>query len=423
MPLDSVVGVAASRGELQADVRRDVALGPVLADHVVPSLPAEKAQTLGWERGMHLPAAPSLRVFTSVAITTTLFLGLVIGLTFAEVLGDLSGAVRGFLLVTSSLSIALMTTVSLSMIFPHRSLASGYPVGALFWSYSPYLLGALAGIWSALWLGEILTLGSAPLAGLWKWIVALVAPVTWLGMGLLITHLVTALERRQEHDRNQDGVRESRHRIMIVHEQTRKEVAGLLHGRVQSRMVVLGHWIKQCQDRVKDGPREVVEGLENVSNLLQEIRDQELRSITRQLYPSIIRTGLPSALNSLTDRFRPMFDVHLEVSADIGALENPVRPSLNESLRLALYRVAEEALGNVAKHAQATQAWVSLSLSPVQNILVVVRDNGDGFDPATAYPGQGLLSMEDYVVGLGGTIEVDSRPGMGTTVKASVPLA
>ena len=260
------------------------------------------------------------------------------------------------------------------------------------------------------------------MAGLWKWIVALVAPATWLGMGLLVTHLVTALERRQEHDRNIDGVRESRHRRMLVHEQTRKEVAGPLHGRVQSRMVVLGHWIKECQDRVKDGPKEVVEGLENVSKLLQEIRDQELRSITRQLYPSIIRTGLPSALNSLADRFRPMFNVQLEVSADIGALESPVRPSLNESLRLALYRVAEEALGNVAKHAQATEAWVSVSLAPVQNILLVVQDNGDGFDPSKAYPGQGLLSMEDYVVGLGGTIEVDSQPGNGTTVKVSVPL-
>ena len=127
MPLDRVVGVAASQGDLRADVQRDVALGPVLADYVAPPLPAEKAQTLGWERGMHLPGPPSLGVFTSVAVTTTLFLGLVIGLTYAEILGDLSGAVRGFLLVTASLSIALMTTVSLSMIFPHRSFGSGYP--------------------------------------------------------------------------------------------------------------------------------------------------------------------------------------------------------------------------------------------------------------------------------------------------------
>ena len=65
---------------------------------------------------------------------------------------------------------------------------------------------------------------------------------------------------------------------------------------------------------------------------------------------------------------------------------------------------------------------MSLSLTPIQEFLLVVRDNGDGFNPAEAYPGHGLLSMEDYAAGMGGTIEVQSSQGMGTTVKTVVPL-
>ena len=150
--------------------------------------------------------------------------------------------------------------------------------------------------------------------------------------------------------------------------------------------------------------------------------DQELRSITRQLYPSIIRMGLPSALNTLSDRFRSIFDIHLEISEEIATLESPVRPGLTESLRIALYRITEEALGNIAKHSQAKDAWVSLSLTPIREVLLLVRDNGEGFNPSEAYPGHGLLSMEDYAAGLGGNIEVDSSPDMGTTVKTIVPL-
>ena len=156
---------------------------------------------------------------------------------------------------------------------------------------------------------------------------------------------------------------------------------------------------------------------------MEDIRDQELRSITRQLYPSIIRTGLPSALNSLGDRFRTIFPVELGVDEGIAELETLVKPRLNESLRLTLYRVAEEALNNVAKYSDASEAKVSLSLSPTQEVQLVIQDDGRGFDPARTPPGQGILSMEDYVTAMGGTLDVSSAAGIGTTVTASVPVS
>ena len=155
-----------------------------------------------------------------------------------------------------------------------------------------------------------------------------------------------------------DELREYRHRIMVVHEQTSKEIA-----------------------------------------------------------------GLPSALTSLADRFNTIFDVTLEIDKSIAEQESPMKPSLYESLRVGLYRVAEGALSNVAKHSQTTKSRVSLSLSPAREVLLMIRDDSQGFEAAGVPSGQGLLSMEDYVTALGATLELSSSLGMGTTLRASVPVS
>ena len=219
-----------------------------------------------------------------------------------------------------------------------------------------------------------------------------------------------------------EELRESRYRMVVVHEQTRKEIAGLLHGRVQSRLIVLSHWLKECQDRLKDRPQEAGEKLVNATELLKYIRDQELCSITRQLYPSIIRTGLPSVLRSLADRFHTVFDVQTDVDRKLVEMEDSSGSGLDDQLRPTLYRVAEEALSNAAKYAQAREVKIRTYLSPLFEVVLEVEDDGEGFLPQETPRGQGLLSMEDYLTAFGGKLEVRSSPGMGTTVSASVPI-
>ena len=77
----------------------------------------------------------------------------------------------------------------------------------------------------------------------------------------------------------------------------------------------------------------------------------------------------------------------------------------------------------MAKHSHAEEARVGLSLSEFQELLLEIRDNGHGFDSTKAHSGHGFLAMENYVTALGGTLEVGSAPGMGTTVKALVPVS
>ncbi len=373
-------------------------------------------------RSLFEPRHPSLAIFSSVAVASTLFLGLVIGLMLTQVLGEVSSGLAGFILVIVALPIALSVTTFLSLILPYRAFVSTSTPISVVASYTPYAAGAIAGIAVALWLARMLPLDYEPLPGVWMTFVGISVTVTWLLTGWAANHLAAMVERRRGYERGLEENRESRHRMMMIHEQTRKEVAGLLHGRVQSRLLIVRHWLKDCHSNLNGASQEVKERLENANTLLQEISDQDLRSTGRQLYPSIIRIGLPGSLNSLGDRFRSVFDVDLQIGKELEEMETPGASGLSDPLRLAIYRVVEEALGNVVKHSEASSAKVRLNLSPNKEILLEVIDNGCGFVRSKLPTGQGLLSIEDYVTAFGGAVEIESLPGVGTTIKARVPI-
>ena len=219
-----------------------------------------------------VPRPPSLAIFTSLAVTITLFIALVMGLVSSQISGDVSEAFKGFLLVVVPLPIALSTSIFLSVTIPYRAFASTSIAVSISASYLPYAVAVLVGVLVGVWLGNLLPFGYDSLGGVWRWSIIAGGPVTWLLTGLLSNHMAAMVERRREYEKGLEELMESRHRIMLVHEQTRKEVAGMLHGRVQSRLVVLGHGLKECQGNLKNGPTEAVESLENATKLLQEVR-------------------------------------------------------------------------------------------------------------------------------------------------------
>ena len=210
-------------------------------------------------------------------------------------------------------------------------------------------------------------------------------------------------------------LREARYSNIMAHEQTRRDLATQIHAQVQGRLLVLEYWLKDCQGLLENGPPKVVERLVDARNMLGEIIEQDLRSITRHLYPAIIRTGLGAALRSLADRFQRMFQVEVVVDDDLCSMESSPK-GLTHDLRLTLYRVAEEALNNAAKHSQAGSVHISLDHSPDGGICLTISDDGMGCDLDRVSAGNGLLLMEEYAEAMGGTLEMNSAPGMGTTV-------
>ena len=98
-----------------------------------------------------------------------------------------------------------------------------------------------------------------------------------------------------------------------------------------------------------------------------------------------------------------------------------VTTRLSNELNLAAYRIVQEALTNVVKHAQATQLFVKLSTKP-QSLYLQVLDNGKGFDPSKNTTGFGLRGMKERAIALGGTCQIWSSPGSGCRISVILPL-
>jgi two-component system sensor histidine kinase UhpB len=141
------------------------------------------------------------------------------------------------------------------------------------------------------------------------------------------------------------------------------------------------------------------------------------RRLVRRLRPEVLdMLGLHGAVEEMVNHYRSSgvhFAFHSE--GDFSQLGN--------ELAISAYRIVQEALSNIMKHAKAASAEVSLVLSSEDDALhIEVGDDGEGFDPALASEGIGIIGMRERVFALGGTIQVRSQPGRGTTVAITLPL-
>jgi signal transduction histidine kinase len=146
---------------------------------------------------------------------------------------------------------------------------------------------------------------------------------------------------------------------------------------------------------------------------------KRLHQTSRQLHPGVLEDlGLEPALRQECESFQSAYKIPTDFSA------NHVPANIPLDVALCLYRVVQESLRNVWKHAKDTdKVWVSLTGSP-DGITLTVKDQGDGFelDAALRKGGLGLISMDERVRAESGKLTVQSKPGDGTVVTAFVPL-
>ena len=142
-----------------------------------------------------------------------------------------------------------------------------------------------------------------------------------------------------------------------------------------------------------------------VGRIEQEIGN--LRSIITELRPAALdELGLRTALESLIDRHREQSGLSIDAELSISG-RGEGEAALDESLQMAAYRLAQEALTNAAKHAPG--AHVSVTVTELDGELVIeVADDGTGFDTRALSPGFGLAGMRERVSLAGGTMEIDS---------------
>lgn len=204
-----------------------------------------------------------------------------------------------------------------------------------------------------------------------------------------------------------EELRTSRMRLIEVGMAERRGLERNLHDGAQQRLVSLALSMRMAKNKLRDDPDAAERLLESAAGEL-DMALKELRELARGIHPAVLSDrGLPAALDSLAGRS----PVPVEVAASTsGRLPEPVE--------LAAYYVVSEALANVAKYSEASRATVQVARSNGE-VLVEVSDDGiGGADPGR---GSGLRGLADRLTAIEGTLEVDSRPGHGTTVKASIP--
>lgn len=215
-----------------------------------------------------------------------------------------------------------------------------------------------------------------------------------------------------EAQRNAAALDAARRLVSDAEERTRRDISEFLHSHVQSRLLVA----ELRLDSIRDVAPAVRERINAVRIELETLREQDVRRASHQLHPEALRVGLVAALQLLAEELQGALTIHLMAEQAVIAAER----TLPMSTRLIAFRVVEEAIGNVLKHAVTPQATVTLRLEP-PHLCLHVTDNGRGFTPETCPPGLGLLSLGARVESAGGRWGLDSQPGGPTRVWAEIP--
>jgi signal transduction histidine kinase len=145
---------------------------------------------------------------------------------------------------------------------------------------------------------------------------------------------------------------------------------------------------------------------------------QDVRRLAVELRPAVLDDfGLVPALERLIDSFAEQTDTRVDFRSALGETRLP------SEVETTLYRVVQESLTNIVKHAGARNVSVSLAHRG-SAVAAVIEDDGAGFDQRTVREeGIGLLGMRERLALLDGRLEIESRPGTGTTIVAEVPAA
>jgi len=232
---------------------------------------------------------------------------------------------------------------------------------------------------------------------------------------------ITSLqEARLKEARQRESLRgELYKRVVAAQESERQRIARELHDETGQALTAIGLGLRGLTGSLRAANLDLTKQNLHELELLTTHSLDELQRLIADLRPSHLDDlGLPSALrwyaNTLQERIK------LEVHVEIHGEERPV-PS---AVKIALFRIAQEALTNVVKHAQAKSVQVVLTYAD-ESVFVRVNDDGRGFDLESTGSGKrvswGLKGMEERTALLGGKFEVESKPGQGTIVEVSIP--
>jgi signal transduction histidine kinase len=215
-------------------------------------------------------------------------------------------------------------------------------------------------------------------------------------------------------------VRDLLGRLVTVQEEERRRIARDMHDQLGQSMTALRMQIEALRRWATVAP-ELATDVDRIDRLAQDL-DSTIDFLTWELRPAALdRLGLSAALQNLLQSWSERSDI----PAEFHAQGTPDRPLSNE-VSVNLYRILQEAVHNVQKHAEATRVSVLFAVRD-REAMMVVEDNGRGFEPDTLPSDAtrrclGLVSMRERTLLLGGTLDVETSPGRGTAIFVRVPI-
>ena len=241
----------------------------------------------------------------------------------------------------------------------------------------------------------------------------LLAGLLHIWMRSAATNQAQARLIKEQNDKLQ-AARVSR-RMIEVQEAERRDVASHLHDLVGQKLTAVSINMNIMKGQLSpDETRPIRARLDDSVKLVEEITES-IRDVMTELRPAVLDDfGLAAVLRWYADQFTKRTAVATSV-VEIG----PGR-RLSPTVEHALFRMAQNALANVAKHAHADKAVVTLRTTP-ESICLTVADNGTGFDPAAVHQpaldhGWGLMIMRERAAVIGAELSIESAPGHGTKV-------
>lgn len=233
-----------------------------------------------------------------------------------------------------------------------------------------------------------------------------------LGIALERLDLLDALEKREKDLMKLAA--ELTHSI----EEERRRMAMQLHDELSQSLVAINVEFEMLKERINTEDAQNRESLRVIDEELQRITEST-RQISYSLHPSILADfGLITALERYAEKFIEKGKLSVDIEA-IGFDEK-----LPRRISLALYRIAQEALTNIVRHADAGNVSIKLTKG-YPRVIMVIEDDGKGFEcTGEEAPGRGLgiVSMRERVGFLGGDFRIQSNPGKGTRIRVTVPL-
>jgi len=289
-------------------------------------------------------------------------------------------------------------------------------------SQEPHWWGHLPGLTSGSWIGVPLVAGKR-IVGLLslgsqrtnffteehiQTLKILAAPIA-----LLIQNVHLLQQARKQ-------VSELRRRVLTAEEEERKRVSRELHDETGQALTALTINLELIQQELVGQKQTLVDRVRDSVAITRQTM-QQLNTLARQLRPPALELlGLVGALEQMCIDFEHRNKIQVEFSTQ-GIDKLP------ESINLTLYRFVQEALTNIAKHAQASQIQVRVECAN-NTLRALVRDNGKGFDAQERLKGPrrlgrlGLLGMQERLAMIGGKLDIQTQPGDGTLLVANIPI-